>query len=208
MSAEDLALFLRQKMGELKTNNTEIVRRSNISRRTWYRLLNADIEEAKLSTLVKLSNSLNISVTQLVKIYFDGRGLMKHQSGNGKLVKTNLPRNSLVKANQSFTKVWKIKNQSMISWRGIMLRCIDNPIGSTKDADDLDAIQAYMLEAEFHEIHIPETIAGGEVSISMNFIAPDTVGAVISHWRFFDKEKQLEGEAFPKLDCLVNVVSF
>lgn len=65
MSAEDLALFLRQKMGEKKTTNMDMVRLTKISRRTWYRLVNADIEEAKLSTLIKLANALDTNVTEL-----------------------------------------------------------------------------------------------------------------------------------------------
>lgn len=89
MSAEDLALFLRKKMGEQCTTNTEMVRRTGISRRTWYRLLNSDIEEAKLSTLIKLANALNVSVTQIVQIYFS-RGSFSTKVAKGHAIRANL----------------------------------------------------------------------------------------------------------------------
>ena len=70
MSAEDLSRCLREKMGQQRTNNTEMARQANISRRTWYRLLDSDIEESKMSTLLKLSKVLDISITELIHIYF------------------------------------------------------------------------------------------------------------------------------------------
>lgn len=70
MSADDFAIFLREEMGRQRVNNTEMVRRTNISRRTWYRLLDADIKEAKLSTMMKLANGLNVSVEDLIQVYF------------------------------------------------------------------------------------------------------------------------------------------
>ena len=73
MSAEDFAVYLREEMGRQRVNNTEMVRKTNISRRTWYRLLDADIKEVRLSTLMKLASGLNVSVEDLIQIYFSNK---------------------------------------------------------------------------------------------------------------------------------------
>ena len=50
MSALDLAHHLRAQLEALGMTITEASARSGISRQTWHRLLQADIDEAKLST--------------------------------------------------------------------------------------------------------------------------------------------------------------
>lgn len=75
MSAEDLARFLRRRMGEMKLTNSDVAARANIARQSWYRLLNAEIEEAKLSTLVRLAEALGVSVMVLLQLYYRGRPL-------------------------------------------------------------------------------------------------------------------------------------
>lgn len=205
MSAQDLALFLRQKMGEKKATNVEMVRRTKISRRTWYRLLSADIEEAKLSTLVKLASALDTSVAHLVHLYFQSHR-SKHRLIQ-ETVKTNLPSNSLVKTEQSFTKAWEISNQSRKTWKNLTLRCIDDALDIRFHEDNNTGFQPVStLKSERREVSIAETKVGDTVSISIDFVAPNTIGTTMSHWRFFDGDKQMLGKAFPKLDCLVKVI--
>lgn len=211
MSAEDLALFLRHKMGEQRTNNIDIVRRSNISRRTWYRLLNADIEEAKLSTLIKLANTLDTGVTQLLEVYFEGSPLSKHVNKprseiiNPNLdITTNLPCNSLVSKNQKFTKTWIVKNRSQEHWKGFTLNCIDD-ISDTENKENGTLIQRLKSEQAYYVV--PDTNAGDAAIVSVNFIAPGEVCTTQSNWAFFKNGLPLKGNAFRTLRCIVKVAA-
>ena len=206
MSAEDLAIFLREKMGRQRITNTEMVRRTGISRRTWYRLLNADIEEAKLSTLIKLSNALDISVTQLVHLYFNKQPL-KVRSEKRPLVHTNLPSNSLIEKNQQFTKTWEIKNTSKEHWEDLTLNCIDESLDAhIFNVDAQSAFESSILKPSQSNIAVENTKIGETASLSVNFIAPSKLGATMSHWRFYKNGELLQGEPFPTLNCLVKVV--
>jgi DNA-binding Xre family transcriptional regulator len=207
MSAEDLALFLRKKMGEQRSNNTEMVRRTGISRRTWYRLLNADIDEARLSTLVKLANALDVNVTQLMDVYF---GYRHKATKNPKTntPSTNLPSNSLITVGQTFVKVWELKNTSICQWQGLVLKCIDDHLDiQLVDRAGSEAPSVSMLKPENNQIEIPDTPIGGVIKVSVSFLAPDTPCTTVSHWRFYQDEEMLQGQSFPILDCLIKVVT-
>ena len=73
MSALDLANYLRNQLDSLGITVTEAAIRSSISRQTWYRLLHADIDEARLSTLVKVADVLETHVLTLLTVYFQKR---------------------------------------------------------------------------------------------------------------------------------------
>lgn len=206
MSADDLAIFLRRKMGEQRSNNTDMVKQINISRRTWYRLLSADIEEAKLSTLIKLANALDVSTTQLVHIYFKDSATGARPDHKKFMLHTNIPSNSLVKADQRFTKTWEIKNNSNGHWQDITLRCIDDTllIQSIDKSDKMQPVPT--LTPEHRQVSIPDIRAGEVATISVNFRAPKQLGAIISHWCFYKQDELLCESTFPRLDCLVKVV--
>jgi transcriptional regulator with XRE-family HTH domain len=206
MSSEDLALFLREKMGEQRVTNTEMVRRTSISRRTWYRLLSADIEEAKLSTLVKLANALNVSVAELVQIYFSRRPAVSRVVKEA-IVETNLPNNSLVSSGGVFIKTWLVKNKTNECWKGLSLKCIDEDLPiQVRSVKGSCMIPTQTLNPEMYEIVIPDTNIGSVANISLTFTAPEQLGSTVSHWRFSRKGQLLEDQNVPKLSCLVKVV--
>lgn len=70
MYSARLSRYLKGRTKELKLNNTEIAQKAGISRQTWYKLLNADIGEAKLSTIAKLSKALHVPPEDIISIYF------------------------------------------------------------------------------------------------------------------------------------------
>lgn len=78
MSALDLAHHLREQLGTLGMTITEASVRSGISRQTWHRLLQADIDEAKLSTLVKVANVLETHVITLLTVYFQRKPIEQY----------------------------------------------------------------------------------------------------------------------------------
>ncbi len=73
MCRQTLSLFLRQQMRKQGLSNTEIASRAGISRQTWYNLLNSDIKETKLSTLISIAEVLSVRPLHLLDVYFEGR---------------------------------------------------------------------------------------------------------------------------------------
>lgn len=77
MSALDLAHYLRNQLDTLGITVTEASARSGISRQTWHKLLQADIDEAKLSTLINVANVLETPVITLLTVYFQRNFFME-----------------------------------------------------------------------------------------------------------------------------------
>nr|CAA6808406.1 MAG: Unknown protein [uncultured Thiotrichaceae bacterium] len=70
MSAIQVAEFLKSRAQSLNLTHAEISRRSELSRQTLYRLFSADISQAKISTIVKISRALQVEPTDVMGIYF------------------------------------------------------------------------------------------------------------------------------------------
>lgn len=71
MSANDVAAFLRERAEASNMTYTDISRRANISRQTWYKLINAQVAEAKLSTVARVCDVLHIDPREIMAIYFN-----------------------------------------------------------------------------------------------------------------------------------------
>jgi transcriptional regulator with XRE-family HTH domain len=73
MSAEALSLLLRKQMRHRGLSNTQVAQLAGISRQTWYNILNSEIKETKISTLIRVAEVLEVRPLQLLDVYFDGR---------------------------------------------------------------------------------------------------------------------------------------
>lgn len=71
MSAIDVAEYLRKRSSDLGLSHSEVAKRSKISRQSWYRLLNAEVGQAKLTTLNAICETLEIDLLTLVGLYLD-----------------------------------------------------------------------------------------------------------------------------------------
>ncbi len=80
MSAQSLAFFLRRRMSLQGLSNSEVAAKAGISRQTWYSLLNADIKEAKLSTLIQIAVVLKIHPMEMLGVYFGENDVWKFGS--------------------------------------------------------------------------------------------------------------------------------
>lgn len=79
MSSVDFANYLHSRMVALNIGPTKAAERSGLTRQAWYKLLNADVEEAKISTLRKLAKALQTTPEHLLHIYFqDERKITAH----------------------------------------------------------------------------------------------------------------------------------
>lgn len=70
MSGIDLAEYIQERMNTLNLSVTAAAERSGVSRQTWHKLLRADIQEAKLSTLMRVARTLEMPAPDLFNIYF------------------------------------------------------------------------------------------------------------------------------------------
>lgn len=211
MSSENLADYLRMKVGEMRKSNTEIARQAGISRRTWYRLLNADVEEARLSTLIKLASVLDTSVVNLLGIYYGGKAFNKLPKVNllNEQVASGVPDNSIVNIGEEFTKTWEVINlQGDNYWKDLSLCCIDDQLEVRMKAGSDSAVQSPRgLFARKKHVDVSFTPLGKKALISVKFKAPNKACTTISHWRFKLKGIFVEDDSFPVLHCLVRVVA-
>ncbi len=77
MQHPSLSDYLRIRARELNLSHSDIARKTSIARQTWYRLLNSEIEESKLSTLIAISKVLKIELIDLIDL------IEKHMKESG-----------------------------------------------------------------------------------------------------------------------------
>lgn len=70
MSGIDLAEYIQERMDALNLSVTAAAERSGVSRQTWHKLMRADIQEAKLSTLMRVARTLDTPAPHLLNLYF------------------------------------------------------------------------------------------------------------------------------------------
>ncbi|MFZ1389256.1 MAG: helix-turn-helix transcriptional regulator [Thiolinea sp.] len=70
MSGIDLAEYIQERMDALNLSVTAAAERSGVSRQTWHKLRRADIQEAKLSTLMRVARTLETPAPDLLNLYF------------------------------------------------------------------------------------------------------------------------------------------
>lgn len=70
MSGIDLAEYIQERMDALHLSVTAAAERSGVSRQTWHKLMRADIQEAKLSTLMRVARTLETPAPHLLDLYF------------------------------------------------------------------------------------------------------------------------------------------
>lgn len=78
MSAVDLAHYMRDQLDAVGISVREASTRSGLSRQTWHKLLQADIEEAKVSTLIKVAKVLDTHILILLSVYFQRNTVTQH----------------------------------------------------------------------------------------------------------------------------------
>ena len=206
MSAQELANYLKQRLQELNMTTSAAAKQSNVSRQTWHKLLRAEINEAKLSTLIQVAETLETHPLSMMRIYFQEKPAEDNTTSDVGLQAFSCrfvddityPDNSIVKAGETFTKVWEVANQGSEAWIHWRLQCID--LHAPHNA-------RYALMPEASVIHIPQTLPGEHVRLSMTFRAPKYPCTAISHWKSVNSHGEI---MFPKLTglyCMVKVIT-
>ena len=70
MTASNFAYYLKKRLQALRLTTVEAAHRSGLSRQTWYKLLRADVEEARLGTINKVAITLQTTPEFLISLYY------------------------------------------------------------------------------------------------------------------------------------------
>lgn len=110
MSSIDFANYLKNRMAALNMGPTKAAERSGLTRQAWHKLLNADVEEAKISTLCKLAKALQTTPEHLLHIYFQDERKVSEQAMQTASVDVFLDASAAVPANDqdSFMRLYKL----------------------------------------------------------------------------------------------------
>ena len=216
MSNKNFDLYIRQCCSQLGLSLTEVAKQSDMSRNNLYKLMSGNAENARLSTLVKLANTLQTNSQLLLKQMFEQSEFPGSFSSslhtidtNGFIADVTIPDNYMVKRRQKFTKTWKIQNTGHVTWNHRFLMCMDKHIKIICDTDNFNApIAQRGLIPSKNKIAIDNLLPGQTTEISVEFTSPDIIGSCISYWKICDADDTL---LFPKLEglsCQVQVLSF
>ncbi|EIJ43298.1 transcriptional regulator with sigma factor-related N-terminal domain [Beggiatoa alba B18LD] len=216
MAAVDLAQYILTRSKELGLNKSELASKSSISRSALYKLLDSDVQEVRISTIVQLANTLQIHPLDLLRCLFTNWDFPVKQSSLAKYPKdatgfiadVTYPDNSLVTAGQTFEKIWEIRNLGGEIWKNRKLVCCDDFITLTSHQTEIASpLPQRGLQPQQREIPIPLTHPNESVRLSVQFLAPPYPVTVISYWKMANAEGEL---CFPELEglsCLVKVVA-
>ena len=205
----ELAAFIDLHASKNKLSKTELAKRSGISRQSLYKIINGDVRQTYISTMVSLANALRVHPISLMQKAFVEWGYdtpkeIAERRDTGFVGDITFPDNSLVKTGQRFEKVWEVQNLGTLPWQGCSLKCLD--------AEDimLDAGPKPVsvgLVPEQRLVPIPTVNPGGTIRISVVFTAPSVPATVYSYWKMVDDQGQFCFPSRTGLYCLVRVVT-
>lgn len=215
-STRSFSDFLLQQSRQLGLTVTEICKRADITRETWYRLTRGDVGSPTVQLVARLAAALRVSPLALLQLaYANCRAL--HRPASARLQPDHysfvrdvtVPDGMPVLPGQRFVKSWEIQNTSCEIWEGRELRCVDEDmVLCRRDANG--ALQP-MLDANLRptarSVALPRTLPREVVSLSVEFQAPTVPGTVMSLWKLFDRDGRVCHPDYPGLWTKVVVAS-
>ncbi|MFT5706810.1 MAG: DNA-binding Xre family transcriptional regulator [Oceanospirillaceae bacterium] len=198
----------------------QLAQNSGISRATLYNVLQGNVSEARLSTLIKIAAALDAHPIELLTPYFNENISDRKLSATTKTLDTGFitdvtyPDNSSVFPDQFFVKTWSVINTGKTAWEDYFLKCLDIDDDTLPENAFLtgNAVREKLgvsncLIPEFCKIKIPYTKPGERISLSVKFRAPNTLCRVISEWKCVDNNDKMIFPQRQPLSCLVKVVA-
>lgn len=204
MANIDFSNLLLTLIEEKGLTKKELAEKIGISRSSLYNILNGDIANVKLTTLVKLASALGVHPLYLLKPYFISRVSDINTSqkipglGAGFLSDVTYPDYSEVFVQQTFVKKWEVMNTGSVPWENLYLACQD-------ETSCVKGIDVGLCPAE-RKVPIPYTKPGEKTVVSVTFTAPLLPCTVKSEWKTVDENGDLVLEGKYPLYCLVKVI--
>lgn len=218
MSAIDLSSFLRERTTSLGLSAMDVVKKTGISRQTWYRLVNGNVKKLRLDTLECVADVLQVNAVELSYLYAKKQNLQQkslistvHISDYYPFITLiNTSADALVNKEEAFEKKWRIINKGQSHWVNRYFVCVDEAIGlslKTTNTYDLQPVKPKDgLTPERYKIFLPIVAPNEALMVTMPFYAPKESGTMLSFWSMFNAQ----GEAcFPEdigLFCQVSVM--
>lgn len=199
MSAQELASYLRNRIASLQISHVNVAQKAGVSRQTLYRLLNAEIESARLSTITQLANALNTSAILLLRIYYNAKPFSYLMPGTNSKYAAGIagifqvPLNETVEPNEIFDITWELVNIGNQAWENLRAVCIDNHLSDKVFIGNdtyLHQHNSCDITVMTEDIPIPFTLPGEHVRLTTTFRAPAYPCTLISHWKIMDVENR------------------
>ncbi len=209
MNRSKFEAVLKELIAAKGLNKKELALKCGVSRATLYNILQGNVAEARLSTLIKLAAVLDAHPLELIKPYFSDTlserklAVVTKDKDSGFLNDVTYPDNSVVLPNEIFVKTWSVLNTGKEPWQDLYLSCqdqatIDNHANMEKENQ---------LTPNQTRLSIPFTLPGDRVELSIEFQAPSKPCRVISYWKTTDAHGELLFPEKSPLSCLVKVIA-
>lgn len=216
MKTQGFSNYLRKSIDKQQLTIKETAEKAGISRQNLHKILNGDIAQAKLTTLIQLAHALNKHPLDLFRAYLNHTDfpaintkeqMVSHYQNDqtGFIGDLTYPDYSLVNTRQVFEKQWKVQNVGQRVWENRRLVCLDEQLTVYSTNDNRTIVHG--LKADKPWLAAPRIEPDEDWTISINFTAPDYPCTVISHWKMID---QTGNFCFPEsqpLTCLVKVIA-
>ncbi|MGB4499224.1 MAG: NBR1-Ig-like domain-containing protein [Methylococcaceae bacterium] len=213
----ELGDYVSERCKELKISQRGLAEKSGINKSTLRKILNGDTKQAQLGTIVAIAHVLKIHPIDLFRYFlnqielpkFTSTGANVKNDASGFIADVTFPDNSMVRINETFTKIWAIQNIGSIDWIDRKFICMDTqPIGEFDLPEGIATPKEFRgLKPTARNVLIPNTLSGEIVEIVVEFTAPFYPCNVISYWKMVDEEGNF---CFPQsegLSCVVNVLA-
>jgi transcriptional regulator with XRE-family HTH domain len=217
MQRLELGDYVSERCKELGISQRGLAEKSGIDKGTLRKILNGDTKQAQLATIVSIAHVLKIHPIHLFRYLLNQIDLPKYTSTEAKhkndatgfIADVTYPDNSIVRVNETFTKIWAIQNIGSIDWVGRKFVCMDTqPTGGFDLPEGIAPPTAFRgLKPITRLVLIPNTSSGEIVEVVVEFTAPSYPCHIISYWKMLDAEDNF---CFPQsegLSCVVNVLA-
>lgn len=207
--------YIEVQRKKTKISKTALAEQAGISRQGLYKILNGDVDQIYLSTLVKLAIPLRVHPIMLIRHLLANwefpsppiDGALRGGDAVGFVGDVTYPDNSIVMVKQQFRKIWCLQNIGNQTWIGYSLKCFDNDIHIATDRKDLGSPDVFRgLKPVTRTVAIPEVEPGGVVDITVDFTAPDYPCSAVSYWKMVDDNGDICFPELQGLSCLVQVI--
>jgi transcriptional regulator with XRE-family HTH domain len=213
MQKEEFAKYIRVRAKELGLSITKLAQQTGISRQSLYDLFSGTTEQAKLSTVVSLANTLQVHPIHLFRHLLDQVESPIYSAKNDGDAMTfvrdvTIPDNTQVKVGATIKKTWEIKNTGETAWVGRKLVCMDQPVDPNYTPPRSKVLTTCRgLLPVSREVEIKDTKVGKTVLITVEFKAPSYPCSVLTYWKMTDEDGMICSSMTEGLSCHVQVVA-
>ncbi len=214
----ELGDYVTKRCEELGISQRGLAEKSGINKSTLRKILNGDTKQAQLGTIIAIAHALKIHPIELCRYFLNQIDLPKFTSTGatvkndavGFIADVTYPDKSIVRINQTFTKIWAIQNIGSENWIGRRLICMDaeQPVGEFDLPKGIASpMQCRGLKPTSRDFSMPDVLPGETIDIVVEFTAPFYPCNVISYWKMVDEDGNF---CFPQsegLSCDVNVLA-